>query len=206
MFAEIARDAEVLSNAKAGWVNRRDAAERLGEAAALALKTLHAHRADPDVDVRPSIEKALSRAKQQLEGVASCSHTLQELAHACSKPGERTVVPQGDMYEIEVNVKDGRRQKVFVSQYTNKDGVKFVRVLTRCGRPTPKSIEWALQINEQLSRGALAVRGEGDSKELVLLNTLPMDGATLEAVKAAVKEAAYYGDWVESKLSGKDEL
>jgi len=210
MFEEITKEVEVLSDSKAGWVNRRDAAEYLGEAAERALNALQAHHADPDVDVRPSIEKALARAAGGLRGVkfavSPSAYTLQDLANACSKPGERGVKPHGDGYEIEVIIKTGRRQKVYVLPHTRKDGTKLVRVFTRCGKPKAESLEWALQINMQLTHGALALHGEGEEKCLVLVDAYPMHEATPEMIKASVKETAFYGDWIESKLTGMDEL
>jgi len=206
MFEDIARDAEVLSNATAGWVTRRDAAERLGETAKRALAALHAHRADPDVDVRPTIEKALSQAAAGLAGVALGMYTLQDLANACAKTGERTVTAIGDGFEIEVAIKNGRRQRVCLATHVRKDGRKLVRVVTRCGPPTPESLEWALQLNVKLTHCALAIEEDGAEKWLVLTSSHIADDVTPQIVKTSVKEAAFYGDWVESKLTGKDIL
>lgn len=206
MFEDVARDAEILSNAKAGWVTRRDAAERLGETAKRALAALHAHHADPDVDVRPAIDKALSQAAAGLAGVAPGIHTLQDLANACAKNGERTVTPKGDGFEIDIATKNGRRQRVCLAQHVRKDGRKLVRVSTRCGAPTPESLEWALQLNVKLTHCALAIEEDGTEKWLVLTSSHVADDATPQVIKASVKEAAFYGDWVESKLTGKDTL
>jgi hypothetical protein len=210
MSDEIAKDAELLSNSKAGWVNRRDAADRLGETAERALAALKSHHGDPDVDVRMAVEKALQRATGGLSGVtpgaAKRSYALQDLASACSKPGQRTVKAHGDGYEIEVLLNGGRRQKVYLMPHSRKDGAKLFRVYTYCGKPKPASLDWALRTNTKLTHGALALLGDADEERLVLVDSYLMDEATPEIIKRSVKETAFYGDWIESKLTGMDEL
>jgi len=210
MFDEILKDAEVLSDSKAGWVNRRDAADHLGEAAQRALTALQSHRQEPDVDVRMAIEKALQRAGGSPTGAkreaAQRLCSLQDLANACAKPGQRTAKAHGDGYEIEVLLKGDRRQKVYLMPHSRKDGVKLVRVYTYCGKPKPESLKWALQTNTKLTHGALALLGDGDEERLVLVDSYLMDEATPETIKRSVKETAFYGDWIESKLTGLDEL
>jgi hypothetical protein len=210
MFDEISKDAEVLSDSKVGWVNRRDAADHLGEAAKRALTALQSHRQEPDVDVRMAVEKAIQHGAGGLTGVtpaaAKHGYALQDLANACSKPGERSVRAHGEGYEIEVSLKTGRRQKVYLMPHSRKDGVRLVRVYTYCGRPKPESLKWALQTNTKLTHGALALLGDGDEERLVLVDSYLMDEATPETIKRSVKESAFYGDWIESKLTGMDEL
>ena len=210
MFDEISKEAKVLSGSKAGWVNRRDAADHLGEAAERALTALQSHRQEPDVDVRMAVEKAIQRVGGSLTGAKSeaaqrlCA--LQDLANACAKPGQRTVKAHGDGYEIEVLLKGGRRQKVYLMSHSRKDGARLVRVYTHCGKPKPESLKWALQTNTKLTHGALALLGDGDEERLVLVDSYLMDEATPETIKRSVKETAFYGDWIESKLTGMDEL
>ena len=43
-------------------------------------------------------------------------------------------------------------------------------------------------------------------KYLVLVDAYPMHEATPGMVKSSVKETAFYGDWIESKMTGMDEL
>ena len=207
MLEEIGTAGEVLANTKAGWVNRRDAAELLSDAACRALSALHTHHQDPDRDVRDAVQKGLAKAVAATAGVRpEGGHSLAELARACAKPGEREVSPHGDGYDIEVHLKNDRHQCVHLIPFTRKDRTRLVRIFTHCGKPKADSLSWALQANMKLTHGALALDGEGDNARFVLVNCYLAEAATLAEVKASVKEIASFGDWLEEKLTGLDEV
>jgi hypothetical protein len=210
VFEDVTKAAETLENAKAAWVNRRDAAEYLLDTAGRALGLLQAHRNDPDVDVRRAVEKALGRLATDLGGVkpipAGGAYPLEGLARACEKPGQRAVKPHEHGYAIDVLLKTGRHQRVYLAPSTRKDGTKLIRVFTYCGKPTPESVQWALRINTQLTHGALGLACEGADATFVLVRSYLADEATPGAIKASVKEIAAYGDWIEGKLTGLDDL
>jgi hypothetical protein len=210
MFEDVTKAAEALANAKAAWVDRRDAAEYLGDTGGRALGALQAHRKDADVDVRSAVEKALGRLATDLGGVKPVppggAYPLEGLARACEKPGQRAVKPHEQGYAIDVLLKAGRHQRVYLAPSTRKDGTKLIRVFTYCGKPTPESLRWALRINAQLTHGALALAGDGDDATFVLVRSYLADEATPGGIKASVKEIAAYGDWIEGKLTGLDDL
>jgi hypothetical protein len=135
---------------------------------------------------------------------AACS--FDDLARACAKTGERTVTRHEQGYAIDVQLKEGRHQRVFLTAFERKDGVKLIRVFTYCGKPTPESLQWSLEVNMKLTRGALALCGKDADLRLVLVDCYPAGEATPHAVKTSVKEIAHYGDWIEQKLTGLDEL
>ncbi len=217
---------ETLANPKAGWVNRRDAAECLGEAAAIALGALAGCRKDPDVDVRSAVEKMLAKAHAAggaSSGVATNSgasatasgikskrvpgtYSLEELARGCEKAGHRTVTERDEGFDVEVTMPNGRHQRVRIAPFERKDGLNMVRILTHCGKPSAAYYAWALQTNMILTHGALAVTGEGADQQFVIVHCYAMSEATPACVKASVKEIAYYGDWLEGKLTGRDVL
>jgi hypothetical protein len=201
---------EMLANPKSGWVNRRDAAEFLGDTAARALAALTACRNDPDVDVRSAVERMLKQVEAHLPAAkpktGSGTHALEDLARACEKPGERIVTASGQGYDVEVKMPNGRHQRVHIAPFERKDGLKMIRILTHCGKPSGSYFAWALQTNMKLTHGALAITGEGPDQQFVILNCYAASEATPAAVKASVKEMAYYGDWLESKLTGQDVL
>lgn len=209
MFEELDRAAASLRDAKAGWVTRRDAVETLGGAALRALESLRRHAREPDVDVRSAVQKALSRATAALEGVQPESepYTLDQLVQGLEKEGERSVQRQGDGYVVDVKLKSGRSQQVYVSPCELREGAPLIRILTKCGTPTKDAYGWALRANLKLAHGAIALREEKGEEQFVLLNSFLASETTPLEMRNSVKEIAYYGDWIESKLSsGQDDL
>ena len=210
MFEEIAQTAKILANTDAGWVDRRDSARTLGEIAAKALDALRAFDDELDVDVRRSIDEALENASGALAGISpvrqSKHYTLEELARSCERDDNRVVAPHEDGFVVQVELKSGRGQAVFIMPHTLRDGAQLIRVFTKCGAPTDASLEWALRANMKLSQGALAIDKVEGEKEFVLINCFLASETTPLEIKDAVKRIAFYGDWVETKLSDLDEF
>lgn len=199
--------AGVLADSKAGWVNRRDAAEVLGEVAVRSWTALQARRDDTDTDVRTAVQKKLTQgAAAGLAAEARRTYSLEELARACDKPGVRTVTAADDGYVVTVATKDGRKQQVYVNVVTRTDGPPLVRVWTACGGVRPDVLSWALKANAKLSHASIAIEGEGEGERFVLVDGYLADEVTPRQIKAAVKELARYGDWLEQRLTGADTL
>jgi len=210
VYEELNHAISVLADSKASWVNRRDAAEHLGETAHRALTALNAYQSDSDVDVREATKKAFQRGTSGLSETARSTpgggFTLDELVRGCEKTGERAVTRHGDAYLVSVKLRENRNQAVHVTVLERKDAPKAVRIFTYCGNPSPDALKWALQANLKLARGALALTGDGDDARLVLVETRPLDDLTPERLKACVKEIAGYGDWIEQKMTGLDDF
>jgi len=191
-------------------VTRRDGADALGDAAAKAVEILRAYSKDADVDVASAVNRALERISGAVAGVApkpgSRDYTLEELVAGVEKEGKRSVQSHDDGYAVDVRLKNGRNQKVYISPSHRSDGTKLVRVFTYCGEPTEDAMRWALETNMKLSQGALALHEEGGTEHFVLVNCYIASEATPTEVKASVKELAFYGDWIEQRLSGLDDF
>ena len=210
MWEELDGAVEKLRDTKAGWVTRRDAVELLGKVTLKSLDALQAANEEMDVDVRRSVDDMLGRAAAALQGVKpkfeSAPPTLEELAKACAKEGVREVEQDDDAFIVRVKMKDGRSQTVHMRQFSRADNVKLIQVYTVCGKADEKSYEWALRANMKLIQGAVALARQGDDERFVLTMCFLAGEATKSEIKAAVKEAAYYGDWIEQKVSGQDEF
>lgn len=210
MYEDIDAAAKDLADTNAGWVKRRDGADMLGKIAARALEKLREYQDELDVDVHRAVDDALSNASAALAGIKpvaqSRHYTLEELARSCERPGRRAVAPHEDGFVVQVEMKSGRRQAVFVMPHTLRDKTDLIRVFTRCGKPTDQSLEWALLANMKLSQGALAIRTEAGEKEFVLINCFMASETTPVEINDAVKQVAFYGDWVEQKLTGLDDF
>ena len=210
-FKAIDAAAEELADTRGGWVDRRDGAEYLGRAAAKALKALHDFRDEKDVDVRAAVDEALGIAKAGLQGIAPVAdsgkkYTFDELAKACDKPGKRHVEKAGDTFTVEVVLKNGRKQTVTLSASQRKDGEELIHVFTPCGPVTDDALAWALKTNAKLTQGALAIQVHEGEEKLVLMNCYFLEECTPREIALCVHEIAFYGDWIEEKLTGLDEF
>jgi len=208
MLNDLKNIIEALDDDDAGWVGRRDAADALGEIAANALAALHAHADEKDVDVRTAVQKSLARAGVGSGGAAptptAVRPTLKELAQACEKKMKRAVKPQGAGFVVRVQTKAGRTQDVFIAPKKREDGRELLRVSTQCGVADDETLAWAIRRNSQLMYCAFSVEPHGDAEHLVIVKNFNPDYVTPAMVKDAVKEIAFYGDWLEKKLSGED--
>jgi hypothetical protein len=208
---ELEKAAKNLADTDAGWVHRRDGAAKLGEIAARALDVLRQFSDELDVDVHRAVDDALENASGALQGVTpvrqTSHYTLKELAEGLADSDKRTVAPHEDGYVVQLELNNDRTQAVFIMPHTLRDGAETIRVFTRCGAPTKESLEWALRANMKLSQGALAIRRADDGKkEFVIINCFLANELTPTELKDAVKRVAFYGDWVEQKLSDLDEF
>ena len=202
--------AKQLRDAQSGWVVRRDAADNLGKIACYALDALREHADEMDVDVRRAVDTALGEASAALAGIPPMpqvkQYSLEELAKGCAKEGERVVAPHNDGYVVQVTLKSGRHQAVYLNHHTRKDGMELIRIFTECGKPREDAFQWALRANMKVAQGALALTKDSGEERLVLTNCYLAHSATPAEIKASVKELAHYGDWIESKLTGLDDF
>jgi hypothetical protein len=204
MSEDIKTQADILANTRTGWVDRRDAALALGQSAAACLGALKRHAEDADVDVRTAVGEALKAVHLPVAPDSSGAYSLSGLAQACERKGRREVQQDGDDFIVRVVLSEGRAQQVRLSATKGKDGTPLYRAYTLCGTPDDKTKAWCLRNNAKLVHCAFAVLERDGQEQLVLLNNIPQAHATPEGVKAAVKEIAYYGDWLENRLTGED--
>ena len=207
---EIARAIKQLGDSERPWIHRRDAADFLGEVSRRALSALNAHKTDSDTDVRSAVETALGRSAGGLAGVEPVAETrtysAEELARACEKPGERAVRQEGEGYVVEVQLASGRHQEVHVVPFDSRDRKKLIRVSTYCGEMRSDALAWALRANVKIPRGAISLMMRQEKDTFILAHCLLPDEVTPRRAKAVVKEIAFYGDWIEKKLTGLDEF
>jgi hypothetical protein len=195
-----------LANTQAGWVTRRDAAEALGAAAQKACGALDKHREDADVDVRRAVQQAIAAVHKPAPAEKLSPPSLRELVEPLARPGRREVVQEADGYAITLQLKGERRQKILVQPVTRKDGKEIIRVFTWCGEATPEKYEWLLRSNTRLSYCAFTLLEEQGVLRVALVASLSRDRATTAKVKSAVKEMAFYGDWLEQQTSTADQF
>lgn len=207
MTSKMEKAISTLQNRDAGWVNRRDAAEFLGKTSAKAAQVLREHSEDSDIDVQRTVNEALGWAAAGVEGVEATAvpraHGLEELVRGLEKAGKRIVKTRGEGFTILVMLAEGQSQKVYAEPTKRRDGADLIRVYTRCGRPADNTLNWALKTNMSMAQCALALIEEDGKEEFVLINCFLASEVTPREIKSSVKEIAFYGNWVDRRLSGE---
>ena len=224
MYEALDKNIAELKDTSAGWVTRRDAAVALGEYARRALAALHAHADEKDVDVRLGVEAALKAAgapaapgatsqRATSQGAGSAPRpsrpsppTMKELAQACIRKGKRAVKQDGDGFLVRVQMKGERTQDVRIDRYKEPDTREMIRVSTSCGAADAASIAWAIRNNHKFLYCAFCVEVRDGRDHLTIVSNFDPELVTPELVKNAVKEIAYYGDWLENKITGEDKF
>lgn len=210
--------AKKLGDAAAPWVNRRDAVDGLVDAVERARAALNAHAGDKDVDVQMAVRRALERLAGSAPTVFAAPPpapappppeeppTLKELVEACAKPGERDIEPDGEAFVVRVTHKSGRKQTVRIEAIDREDGLRIVRVFSPCGAAKDTFHAWCLKANTRLVQSAIGLADVGGVENFCLLRTFLEGQITKPEMHAAIKEIAYYADWIEHKMTGQDEL
>jgi hypothetical protein len=206
MDAVIQELLQVLNNRESGWVARRDAAENIGKIAHRLVGALVEHQQDTDMDVQMEIERQVAPLHVVLNtrGKSRKNFTLRDLAFACEKHGQRTVETYKTGFVITVKLNEGRSHRVYVMPHKLSEGNDIIRLFTLCGETSPEKFAWALRANTKLSHGAFSLLTFNKQEYLVIMKNLLKEEATPEIVKRGVKEMAYYGDWLEDKISAMD--
>jgi len=104
--------------------------------------------------------------------------------------------------EVEVKLESGRRQVVHL-QFFDYEGCAMVRLYTVIGsteRIKPMRLQFALEINDQLPHGAMAVR----KGELVMTDTLILADADPGEIEASLSYLAETADHYEASMFGPD--
>jgi hypothetical protein len=212
MIEDLNKTIAALADTRAGWVIRRDAAELLGELAKRSLTALKANVNEHDTDVRSAVEKALASvgnagggaSESAGEAAAGTPPTMKALALACVKKPKRAVRREGTGFVVRSAMKEGRTQDVTISRFKREDGRELIRVYTECGPADPESIAWAVRNNNQCIYCAFNVEDRDGVDHLTIVAHFDPKHVTPGMVRDAVKEMAYYGDWLEQKLGGGD--
>lgn len=197
-----------INDKNSGWATRRNAAESLGKYAHHLISTLIDHLQDEDMDVQMEVERTLHPLHVLLEnqGKSQKPYTLRELALACEKHGQRTVDTYKNGFVVTVKLDEGRSHRVYIMPNKSTESKKVIRLFTLCGEVSPEVLSWALKANTKLTHGAFSILKFDNEEQLVIINNILKENATPNIIKRGVKEMAFYGDWLEEKLSDRDIL
>lgn len=210
MLEELDQTIKTLEDTDAGWVTRRDAVEALGAVAKKSLAALRAHLNEKDVDVQRAVQQALAdtagAGDQAAPPAKAAPPTMKELAQACAKKGKRGIKPEGEGFVVRVRLKDERIQYVHIERHRRSDGRELIRVSTSCGEADADSVAWAIRSNSQFMYCSFCLEERDGKDHMIIVSNFDPNQVTPLMVKDAVKEIAFYGDWLEQKLSGEDQF
>lgn len=204
MSDSIDKSIKTLQNPDAGWVNRRDAANHLARSAREALGALHEFKNDPDRDVQRAILESLNSIGIDAPMPVEDATSLAKLVNALESKNSREVSKTKDGFEVLVRTKGDRSQRVSVIKTVSNTKKDIIQVSTTCGPATESVHEWALKNNMNMSHCSLAIEERDGETWFVLVNNHLTESITFEELKLTVKEVAFYGDWVEEKITGED--
>jgi len=190
------------------WVDRRDAVDALAKTITDAEQALQSQAETKDPDVRMAVARALEKLDRPTPAgkFGQDIESLDDVVYACAKPGEREVVADGDGFRVDVTLKSGRNQTVRVERHQRNDGIKVVRVYSPCGGAEPDAYDWCLKANLKLVQSSVGLIEGNGNRQFVLLRTFLDGEITKPEMHAAIKEIAHYADWLENKITGKDDL
>ena len=208
---ELEKAIDTLRDESESWVSRRDAVEELRQGVLTSIRALQSQAETKDTDVKMAVHAALNELSAPQAAAAAPAEpepkSMEELVRACEKTGRRDVYEEGDGFRIEVSLKKtGRKQQVYVTNYKRKDGIKLIRVCSYCGKADTDTYIWALRANAKLVASATALIDNEGAEHLALTRVFLDGEVTKPEMHTAIKEIAHYADWLESKISDKDDF
>lgn len=189
---------DTLGDKDSAWVDRRDAAEKVGKEVQQVIARLSLHLQDEDMDVKMAVERSLepvhlllrTRDKERKD------FSLRDLAFFCEKSGVRSVKPYKTGFIIKVRLPNGRKQRVYLMPHQLRDGRKILRVLSVCCEANNTNVPKALRTNSRLAHSAFSLIKSKDVIYISILSNIFRQEATPDRIKRTVKEVAYYADWM----------
>lgn len=113
----------------------------------------------------------------------------------------------GTGFVLKANLPGGRSQKVIVNDdRADPDGTPLITVSSRGGPAHPKYYRWALEKNAQVSYGAIGIESIAHQDEFVYFDTLIAETTDPPELRNTVMMIAKKGDWLESQLTGGQDI
>ena len=189
---------DTLGDKEVAWVDRRDAAEKIGKEVHQIIGRLSNHLQDEDMDVKMTVERSLEPVHLLLRtrDQERKQFSLRDLALFCEKTGVRTVKPHKTGFVIKVRLPNGRRQRVYLMPHQLRDGRKILRGLSVCCEANIKNVQKGLRTYSRLAHSAVSLIKSKGIVYISILSNIYRQEATPYRIKRTVKEVAYYADWM----------
>ena len=107
-------------------------------------------------------------------------------------------------YRLVFRLPSDRIQEVYIEVLTGRHLERLLTIFSVCAPADPQNHEFALRLNAELTHGALSVREMDGRPMYVMTRTFNRDHVNAADIRAALKEIARRGDWVEQRLTDVD--
>ena len=109
-----------------------------------------------------------------------------------------------DNYRLVFPLPGDRLQEVYLELHRGRHNERLLSVFSVCAPAMPEHHEFALRLNAELSLGALSIREVNGQPMYVMTRTYARDRVQPAEIRAALREIARRGDWVEQQLTQVD--
>lgn len=142
--------------------------------------------------------QAIYRSMRDLRGLVAAAFA--------ETPGVRWR-EHGVVFEISVDLPDGRSQRVTVEEGAAEIGTtSLVRIFTICSPVKEDYLRRALELNAEIPHGALSIQELDGEAFFVMVNNYPRSTCDVEEIRHSVLDLAKWGDAVEEALTGEDQF
>ncbi len=109
-----------------------------------------------------------------------------------------------ERYRLVFRLPSDRIQEVYIEVLSGRHQERLLTIFSVCAPASPAHHEFALRLNAELTHGALSVREMDGQPMYVMTRTFHRDHVSATELRAALKEIARRGDWVEQRLTDVD--
>jgi len=111
---------------------------------------------------------------------------------------------QGERYDIELTLPQGRRQRVFLEATGKTTSEKLLMIYSTCCKGRPDYYEHALRLNSEIPHGGISLREIDGTEYFVIIDTYPRGTISADAVRRSVWEVGRRADVIEDQLTDGD--
>jgi serine/threonine protein kinase len=142
---------------------------------------------------------------QLLQAVLGVSRDIESLLHdAFAGQSFISWLRVGNQYQLQLNLEDGRRQRVFVETSNHVPSEQLLMIYSVCGDARAEFHAEALRLNSVIPHGGLAIREIDGVDKFIMVDNYPRGTVDVEEIRRSVMEVARRADRFELKLTGHD--
>lgn len=144
-------------------------------------------------------------ASQLLQAVLGSTRDLDSLVYEAFRSCSNiTWSSAGDKVEVQLNLPDGRKQKVFLANSDHPAGDRLLNMYSVCCIAKPEFFEEALRLNGVVPHGSLSIKDIDGVPHFVMVDTYPRATVSDEEIRRSVLEVGCRADEVELLLTNSD--
>lgn len=144
-------------------------------------------------------------ASQLLQAVLGSTRDLDSLVYEAFRSCSHVEwSSEGGRIDVELQLPDGRGQKVFLENSDHPAGDRLLNMYSICCKAEPSFFEEALRLNAVVPHGSLSIKDIDGVPHFVMVDTYPRATVSEEEIRRSVIEVGCRADEVENLLTGGD--